>query len=314
MIKLVIVIPVYNDWECLTKLVTSIKEVVSLSNIDLVRVIAVNDNSSVEPEVVSAGILKNLEIINLSTNVGHQRAIAIGLAYVNENYKDFDSVIIMDSDGEDDPVYIPELCKSAISKGQITFANRIKRSESFLFICFYHIYKLVFKILTNQSISFGNYSCIPTQQLSRVVQIPELWNHYSGSIIKSKLHYSLVHAKRSKRYFGQSKMNFHHLVIHGLSSISIYIEVVISKLFLFALTGIALVSFSVIGIALIKLFTDLAIPGWASNVILALLNLGGLLFIVTLLLLLVQLSNRSNQTQSVLKFYRDYIYSIKKVE
>jgi hypothetical protein len=313
MTRVIILTPVYNDWECLGELTVAVKKAAQASDFELKRIVVINDNSSIDADERINSLNAPIDIINLSINLGHQRAIATGLAYIAKNFQDFDVLVVMDSDGEDNPSYIHQLSTTALKENRLVFAQRKYRSEGLLFKLFYNIYKLTFRILTNQKISFGNFSCIPSAQLSKIVRIPELWNHYSGCIIKSKIPYSVIPTERSKRYFGESKMNFQNLVVHGLSAISIYLDVVISKIFLVAFFGILAITGGILTLLYLKFFTTLAIPGWTSNVLLALLNIGGLLFIITLLLLLVQLNNRSMQIRSVSSFYEDYISSVKKI-
>jgi len=120
-----------------------------------------------------------------------------------------DNVVVMDSDGEDRPIDINKLIESLDNNNsdKIIFAKREKRSEGFIFKFFYQIYKVIFYALTTQKLDFGNFSCIPRQFLSKVVSIPEIWNHYSGGIIKSKIPYVAVGTDRGNRYHGTSKMN-----------------------------------------------------------------------------------------------------------
>lgn len=308
-IKVVILAPVYNDWQSFALLQERLLKVSRSSNIEIAKVIAVNDCSSLPYEEDQFISNLSVKVINLNINLGHQRAIAVGLAYVNKEIHDVDGVVVMDSDGEDDPVYLPEMC--ALMKEhnaqKIVFAQRKKRQEGFLFQMFYLLYKFVFKILTNKSISFGNYSCIPRKMLDRVVSIPELWNHFSGAIIKSKIPYAMVPTNRAKRYFGKSKMNFQNLVLHGLSSVAIYLDIVVVKLLTYSIGGGMIVFFSIMVIIYIRLFTDKAIPGWASNIVLALVNLAGSIFIITLLLLLSQLNQRSNPPLMVKNFFKDFV-------
>ena len=193
---------------------------------------------------------------------------------------------------------------------KIIFAKRDKRSEGFLFKFFYHIYKLIFVLLTSQKLDFGNYSCIPKQLLAKVVSIPEIWNHYSGGIIKSKIPYASVGTDRGKRYSGTSKMNFQNLVLHGLSSISIYLDVVSIRLLMGAFISAVL---TVIGLAVvfyIALFTDIPIPGWSSIVVLSLINILAIVILTTFLILLFQLNQKNSVKYPPKTFYKDFILSV----
>ena len=278
------------------------------------EVVLVNDGSTEQFNADFNAQKKPLTIINLTINVGHQRAIAIGLSYVREQMQGFDAVIVMDSDGEDRASDIPALTamgeKNALKK--IIFAQRSKRNEGTGFKIFYFFYKSIFKLLTGQRINFGNFSFIPSVLLNKVVSIPSTWNHYSGSIVKSKIPFTTVPIDRGSRYHGSSKMNFVSLIIHGLSAISIYIEVVTVRLLIFSFVGILVSTLFIVGIFIIKLFTDFAIPGWASSMSLLIFNIIIQFTVVSLLILLLILYSRNNIQHSPNKYYKDFIDSIEK--
>ena len=300
-------IPVFNDWASCTELLSEIAQLPQSY-----EVVLVNDGST--ETFFTENLPKNISItcLNLTLNVGHQRAIAIGLAYIHYNFTDYDYVIVMDSDGEDCPSDTPVLVEKAKSEGfkKIIFAQRQRRTEGVVFKVFYVFYKTLFRILTGQKLNFGNFSCIPKDFLPKVIAQPALWNHYSGSIIKSKLPYTLIPLDRGTRYHGQSKMNIVSLIVHGLSAIAIYIEVVTVRLLLFSLTGIGLSLIAILTVFIVKIFTPLAIPGWASNISLLIFNIIIQFTVVSLLILLLILYNRNTVQLSPNRFYKDFIDSI----
>lgn len=260
--RLIILSPVYNDWGSFIRLSEELYKVTKKHGLQIVRIIGINDSSSeYPPSSLAEGV--SATFLNLGANVGHQRAIAIGLAYISNTHDDYDCVLVMDSDGEDNPIFIPELCKTMESNNQrkIVFAGRDKRTEGLMFKLFYRLYKYIFYALTGESITFGNYSCIPRQLLKRLVSIPELWNHYSCSVIRSKLPYMTIATDRGERYYGKPKMSFSNLLIHGLSSISIYMDIVMIRVLALAGIGISIVFFLMLLIAGIRIYTDMAIPG-----------------------------------------------------
>lgn len=218
-------------------------------------------------------------------------------------------MVVLDSDGEDVPSHIPLLLEKAEKEQskKIIFAERNKRQESIYFKMGYFFYKRIFHFLTGQKISFGNFSVIPKTLLSKVVHQSNIWNHYSGGIIQSKIPFDKLLLDRGKRYKGVSKMNFNNLILHGLSSISVYFDYLSLKILRYSLYGILLCSLSV-GIVLFKKYvTDSAIPGWASSLILIISGIILQLFSVTLIVLLMQLSSRKNITAPNSKIYKEFI-------
>ena len=199
-------------------------------------------------------------------NVGHQRAIAIGLAYINDFDQNFDSVVLMDCDGEDDYRDVFRIIRE-MSDETIVFAKRRKRSESLSFRVFYFFYKLFFKFLTGNSIHGGNFSSIPRKLLVQVVHLGEIWNNYHSGILKSKLKIKYIECDRAKRYKGQSKMNFTSLIIHGLSAISVFNENVFVRLTIFSATLFGMSFFAILIVLIFKFVLNIASPGWATSVI-----------------------------------------------
>jgi hypothetical protein len=182
--NLIIVIPVYNDWESLSILISEIDKAALVG--EFYPHLVVIDDGSVEPndkahlEENYLNHIKQIDIIHLVRNLGHQKAIALGLAYVNSNSK-FDQIVIMDSDGEDRPENIIHfLDENYRLPNTIIFGERTRRSEGLFFRFFYNIYKLGFSFLTGKRISFGNFCIIPAHLLKRIINLPEIWNHFAA--------------------------------------------------------------------------------------------------------------------------------------
>lgn len=314
--KCLIVTPVYNDWDSFQCLVNELSKISINSIFKIARIIAVNDGSTEVLDIKSFSTKLPLTVINLSSNLGHQRAISIGLSYIEETVSDFDAVIVMDSDGEDRPIDIIKLFEKLHKEKskKIIFAKREKRSEGFVFKFFYNLYKFIFYYLTKQKLDFGNFSCIPSNLLSRTVSISEIWNHYSGGIIKSKILYVSVGTDRGERYHGKSKMNFQNLILHGLSSISIYLDVVSVRLLFLAFYIMGLMLIGLISIISTNYFTDIVLPEWSSLVILSIINVFSVVILTTFLILLFQLNQKNSVKYPPKKFYKDFVFSINELD
>ncbi len=312
---LLILTPVYNDWASLQKLLHEIEGTLSGHSLS-VDVLAVDDGS---PEVnfSLAGLafkrIRQVQILHLARNIGHQRAISIGLAHASKNLP-CDAVIVLDSDGEDRPQEIPQLLAALEQHDQkIIFARRARRSEGIVFQGFYFIYKALFGMLTGRQINFGNFSLIPASLLQRVVLLPEIWNHYAAGVIRSGLPRADIPTVRGRRYAGQSKMNLVSLILHGLSAISVYVEVVAVRLIIFSLGILGIVGLGFLGLLYVRFLTDLAIPGWATNVAigLAVIFFQALLFLTSLSFLTLNL--RSNRPFIPAQDYQDFILNIENI-
>ena len=271
---LTIVAPIFNDWASFRKLVEEIDGVLDAGEFN-VSVVAVDDGSSEPLPDMSETFSKlttvgRVEVLHLAHNLGHQRAIAIGLSYAERNCKS-DLFIIMDADGEDRPDTIPDLIRELRASDRIVFARRTNRQENGVFLLFYGIYRFLFHMLTGQRIGFGNYCAIPGSLIRRVVFLPELWNHFAAGIMRSGLPHKTLVIPRGPRYFGKSRMNFVGLVLHGLSAISVYTDILAVRLILFTAAIIFGSIFAGFGLLYVRYFTELAIPGWATTVALGLI-------------------------------------------
>ena len=221
--KIKILIPIYNDWQSVFKLLENIDlEITGLE--EEISVIIVNDASTEQrPEFnFSLNNLKSISIINMKENRGHARCNAAGLKYIHEK-QDFDYVIPMDGDGEDRPEEIKLLIEKAKDyPDTVITANRVKRSEGPMFKLGYQVHKYLTYIFTGESIKFGNYTCLPKSVVAKMVEEAATWSSFSGSLTKIAKERESIPSIRELRYFGPSKMSFINLLKHSLSIITVF--------------------------------------------------------------------------------------------
>ena len=221
--KVKILIPIYNDWNSVKRLVDNIDKVINDIDCDF-SIIIVNDASTQKkPEnCFNFKNLKSIKIINMLENRGHGRCNAAGLKYIYEN-EDFDYVLPMDGDGEDRPEEIIQFIEKIKTDPEIpVVGERIKRSESNLFKFCYVVHKILTFIFTGKSIKFGHFSCIPKSIVKEMVNEKATWNCYSASLVKITKERNSIPSIRGKRYFDLSKMSFYNLIIHSFSIISVF--------------------------------------------------------------------------------------------
>jgi len=217
-----ILIPVFNDWESLLSLLNNI-HTLKINNIAHIKVLIVDDCST---EILNKKIefdsFKNIEIIKNSKNIGHGKSISHGINYISKK-NDFDYLIVMDGDGEDRPEEVKELILKSIDLPSLTItANRIKRSESAFFKLSYHLHKILTLVLTGYSIKFGNFMCIPKQDLNLIVSNKNLSVSFSGTIAKFIKNKTFIPSIRGIRYYGPTKMSFVKLIRHSLLIMSTF--------------------------------------------------------------------------------------------
>lgn len=268
--RLALITPVLDDWESFVTLVSELDTLFAARDVSL-RILAIDDGSRSRlefiPALVPDSCIVGIEVLHLALNVGHQRAIAIGLTQVVER-DDVDAVLVMDGDGEDRPADIPLLLAAAEQNtDHVILAQRAQRSESRGFRVFYSLYKMFFRLLTGEAVSFGNFCLVPIAGVRHLVHMAELWNNFPISVLRSGLRRHLVPTSRGRRYTGTSKMDLTTLIVHGMSAMSVYTEVIFVRLLL---ASAPLAILTVIGIAMavvLKLTLNFATPGWTTTVV-----------------------------------------------
>ena len=221
--KIKILIPVYNDWQSVFKLLENINLEVSTLDHDF-SIIIINDASTESrPKIfLNLNNLKSIKIINIKENIGHARCIALGLKYILEK-EEFNYVIPMDGDGEDRPKEIKQLVdKLKKYPDKVVVGERIKRSESSFFKLCYFIHKIITYTFTGQLIKFGNYTCLTKSVVEKMINEKATWSSFSGALTKVEKDRMIILSERGQRYFGPSKMSFNNLLIHSLSIISVF--------------------------------------------------------------------------------------------
>lgn len=259
--RLVIVTPVYEDRKSARCLLTNLAQNCSKP----LYIVAVEDGSLRDPLTVAdleetghSGV-----VLHLVRNMGHQRAIAVGISYVAANLNT-EAIVVMDSDGEDRPDAVEPLV-AALKSGNFdaVVAERRKRSESLSFVLFYTVYKFLFQLATGRPIRFGNFTALSMPAVKRLAAMQELWVHVAASVVVSRLRVGSVPTDRGKRYAGQSQMSFVSLVLHGLRSMMVFAEDALVRVGLTCMliavgaTGLLITSFVLKGFGI-------ATPGWFS--------------------------------------------------
>lgn len=285
--KLILLLPTYNDWECLTILLARVDQCLA-NQAGSVHVLIVDDGSDrPAPEDLFPNQLHHIarvDCLRLRRNIGHQRAIAIGLSHIYEEHV-CDAVLVMDADGEDKPEDAARLVQhwQATGRRQVIFAARIRRSESWIFRVCYFAYRVLHRVLTGISVRFGNFSIVPSEHLAALAVVSDSWNHYAASILKARIPFGSLPTDRGTRYSGQSKLNFVGLIAHGISAISVFAEVVAVRVILSTLVLVLLAFILLLFVVGIRLFTVLGIPGWATNAV-------GFLLVIVIQMLTVAVS------------------------
>jgi glycosyltransferase involved in cell wall biosynthesis len=270
--SIAVLMPVYNDWLSAAKLLPLLDRV-----FDELRVsahIVIVDDGSVDfsgretiPHL-SLSAISTVEEIVLTRNQGNQKAMAVGLGYIACNLT-VDYLVVMDSDHEDRPEYIPALLAKSIETGnrKVIFAERTQRSERFAFRALYVVYKYIFRIATGATISIGNFSVIPAALIHPIANIGELWSQFPVSIMRARIPIDRVPSKRGTRLFGVSSMRVAPLVAHAFGGFAIYADMIAARgLLAGAVLSGAIVAAGILTVVL-RLTTDIPLTGTAGILI-----------------------------------------------
>lgn len=227
--RVLALIPIFNDWAVVALLLPKLDAALAEAHLEA-DVLLVDDGSTIPAATFECPALERVAsvgVLELRRNLGHQRAIAVGLAYAYEHLSPT-VVVVMDGDGEDDPADVPRLlARAAELDGQaIVFAERLRRSEPVVFKVLYRLYRWAHVVLTGHRVRVGNFSAIPAASLARLVVVSEMWNHYSAAVFNAKMSYATVPTGRGTRLGGRSHMSTIALVVHGLSALSVYSHVI----------------------------------------------------------------------------------------
>ena len=240
--KIKILIPVYNDWQSVFKLLENINSEISGLEHEFSAIIVNDASTESRPETfLNLDKLNSIKIINMKENRGHTRCNAAGLKHIFEN-EEFDYVIPMDGDGEDRPEEIKHLVDNLnYHPDKPIVGERIKRSEGIFFKFCYLVHKLITTTFTGQSIKYGNYTCLPKSIVEKMINEKATWSSFSGSLAKVAKDRATIPSERGTRYFGPSKMSFKKLLLHSLSIVGVFKINVLTRSILFLLVYIFLI-------------------------------------------------------------------------
>ena len=258
--KIKILIPIYNDWQSVFKLLENINSEISGLEHEFSAIIVNDASTESRPEInLNLNNLNSIKIINMKENRGHARCNAAGLKHIFEN-EEFDYIIPMDGDGEDRPEEIKQLIDNLnYHPDKPIVGERIKRSEGIFFKFCYFAHKIITSTFTGQSIKYGNYTCLPKSIVEKMINEKATWSSFSGSLAKIIKDRAIIPSERGTRYFGPSKMSFKNLIIHSLSIISVFRTNVLIRSILFLLVYIFLIHQNITAIMLIPVILVLTL-------------------------------------------------------
>ena len=305
----IVLTPVFND----TKNALRLVEEIASQYRDVFEVIILVDDGSLSSLYEDFRINfstrnQKVTMLQLSSNLGHQRAIAIGLCYLSEQYPNAD-IIVMDSDGEDGVHQIQSLLDTFDEKFNVV-ARRSKRQENFWFRQGYWGFKIMFKLFTGSNLNFGNYTMISTRTVKTLVQNITLWNNYPATLLRNDKGLKRIDLPRQRRFSGKSSMNLVSFIQHGLGAISVFLDIVLIRVLIVLsfILVLALSTILVLSFLIANSFSNMIVFYFAFVLIVALILLN--ISISVLFSIIVYLGNRSMKQDPPIRFYKHFIFSI----
>ena len=313
-----VLMPTYNDWLSIAHMLPLLDRIFQTAGMSA-RIVIVDDGSTdlsgrelIAGQSLSA--IRTIEEIALIKNNGNQKALAVGFGYVASTLS-VDFLIVMDSDHEDRPDDIPSLlskCAQADAR-QVVFAERSKRSESFIFRAFYFAYRCIFRAATGRRISMGNFCVVPASLIQPTANIAELWSHFPASLMRARIPFDRIPTTRGKRLFGTTSMHLVPLVAHAFGAFAIFADVIATRgLVLATILSVLMVAAGIL-VVVLRLTTNLVAFG-SANVLIALLAIMLIQIIgFTVLLLMVTSSMRLQPPMIPQRDYRQFVSRITKL-
>lgn len=170
-----IIVPVYNEEECIEQTLTrliSVRESL-YSELD-VNFIFVDDGSKDKSFEILKGLsLKQpfIKVLSFSRNFGHQFAVSAGLDYATGDY-----VAIIDADLQDPPELIKDMYEKTKEGFQVVYGKRLKRQKETVFkkfsaFAFYRIFDSLCQIKVPTDT--GDFRLITREVVDALKSMPE---------------------------------------------------------------------------------------------------------------------------------------------
>ncbi|MBS2029378.1 MAG: glycosyltransferase [Deltaproteobacteria bacterium] len=291
--------PVYFDVESYLRLrdeLTSALDAAGLGGLER-RFLIIDDSAGLDPDMARLTRATDSQVIVAPFSLGHQRALVYGLRTASAQMKDDDLVVTLDADGEDQPADLPRLLAPLLadpaSSRRVVLAARTRRRESFTFRMMYLCFKMLFVTATGTIIRSGNYAAFRGWFARNMLFHPYFDLCYSSSLVAFNMNLERVPCERGTRYAGQSRMTFLKLIMHGLRMLMPFADRIAIRGLVFFSSVIALTLAFGAWVVGIRLFTDRAIPGWATYSCLLALVLSGVALACILLLFTLFVQSQS---------------------
>lgn len=270
---LAIVVPCYNEEECLQetsgRLAALLQTMIDSGSIDAAsRVWFVDDGSRDRtwPLIQAASTQPEMRVcgIKLSRNRGHQIALLAGLMTAKG-----DVLISIDADLQDELEVIPTMITEFKAGNDIVYGVRSKRETDTFFkrVTAEGYYKLLDRLGVEIVFNHADYRLMSRRAIEALREFPESNVFLRGMIPQLGFPSTTLEYARHERFAGESKYPLGKMLALAWQGVTSF-----SAVPLRAITTLG-VGVSVLSLAMgiwalgVRLFSEDAVPGWASIVI-----------------------------------------------
>ena len=201
-----IIVPVYNEEDCLEEMFSRLNRVKnSLVGIVDVSFLFVNDGSKDKSEEILRGFAQNnpyVKVVNFVRNFGHQVAVTAGI-----NLTDADYAVIIDADLQDPPELIVDMYNKAQEGFDIVYGKRLKREKETAFkkVTAFGFYR-VLNFLCNLNIpkDTGDFRLITRNVIDVLKNMPEHNRFIRGMVPWTGFKSAPIEFDREERFAGET--------------------------------------------------------------------------------------------------------------
>lgn len=281
MIKLSVVIPIYNESKIISELHQRLVTMIDLLEVELhvlineIEIIFVNDGSkddSLSQLIALTKKNKHYKVVNFSRNFGHQKAVTAGI-----NVSKGEHVVLIDADLQDPPEFIIDLYKKQLEGFDVVYAVRSKRKgESYFKMATAKLfYRLLFKMTDiNIPLDTGDFRIMRRNVVDVLKQMPETHRFIRGMVSWVGFKQVGLEYERQERFAGETKYPIKKMIVFAIDALTSFSSapLKLASYFGFFVSLIGLLG--IVWVLYTKFFTDSNISGWSSLMV-TVLFMGG---------------------------------------
>jgi len=257
-----VVAPVFNEEDGVAELVSRLEASCSKAASSF-ELILVNDGSrdATLPRLIGLSeSIPQLRVVDLFRNYGHMSALAAGIALAKG-----DAVVVMDGDLQDPPELIPELVEKWNGCADVVYGLRTKRREGVAMRFGLRLFYWILRV-TRTSIpeNVGTFGLMDRRVVDVLNAMPEHDRFFAGLRWWVGGQQAFVEYERLARRHGRSRVGFLGLLSLAQTALTSFSKVPLRFASILSLVcGLVLFLVGITAI-LIRVFTPLGIPGWAT--------------------------------------------------